>query len=167
MLCLHTVLCSEIAKFLNPPNVSSNSYTDKIMTTLSKVKQLLPLLLLTVFSSQTIYCWICGDYEVNGEFYPFSPTADNYIALLTIFACLLVFLFSKRHYKFFLILTLILGFFNLISFTTFRETFSMKVNGGNEGIKIQPVAIYAIVLTYILNFRRFNNYVIRKSDERK
>lgn len=137
------------------------------MNTLSKLKQLFPLLLLTTFSGQTIYYWIRGNYDVDGKVYQFSPTTDNYIAFLTIFACFVVFIFSKKHYKFFLITTLILGFFNIISFTAFKETFSMTVNGGKEGIKLQPVAIYAIVLTYILNFRRFNNYILNKSSESK
>ena len=132
------------------------------MTKFTRHKQLLPLVLLTTFSTETIYFWLTGKSTVGGNSYPYSPDMDNYLSLIILAANYIVYLFARRQFKYILITTLILGFFNLVSFTALRETFSMSINGGSDGIGIQPVALYAIVLTYILNFKRFNNFILDK-----
>ena len=127
-----------------------------------KYKQLLPLVLLTIYFSPTLYYWMVGVITYENQAEPFSPSSVNYLAILIILINYIVFISAPKFFKFVFIPTLVLGFFNLISFTTFDETFSMSVNGGSKGIEIQPAAVFAVIFTYILNFKRFNNFILEK-----
>lgn len=133
------------------------------MITWIKYKQLLPLILLTVYFSPTLYYGIVGEIKYDDLAEPFSLSFVNYIALLSIIVNYTVFIFAPKFFKYVLIPTLVLGFFNLISFTTFDDTLSMSVNGGDRGVEIQPAAILAVILAYVINFKRFNNFILENN----
>lgn len=127
-----------------------------------KYKQLLPLILLTIYFAPTVYYSTTGVITYYDSIQSFTPSIGNYLATLSILLNYSFFIFIPRFFKYVFIPTLFFGFFNLISFTTFDETFSMTVNGGNSGIEVQPVAVFAVVLAFLLNFKRFNNFILDK-----
>lgn len=133
-----------------------------VLKKITKYKQLLPILFLSFYGLVTILYWINGEIVVDGIVYPFSPSVENYVSFTVLIVNYLVFFLIPKFFKHTLIVTLMLGIFNIIVFTTFKESISMNLNGGSEGVGFQLVAVTALILTYFVNFRRVNNFMLYK-----
>lgn len=67
--------------------------------------------------------------------------------------------FKRRSlYKYSLMTTLVIGYFNFIHFTPFQETSSFSLN--KLQFKFQGIALLMLILTYLLNFNKANNIIL-------
>lgn len=131
---------------------------------IQKHKQYIPLLLLTLSYIDEIISIV-----LNQNFDSLQITFDSFRIknYITIFALLLnniIYFLKPKYFKYVFIPTLVLGFFNLVSFYVGESSiFSMSVNRGPLGTELQPIAVFTCLITYLINFKRFNNFILDKS----
>jgi hypothetical protein len=130
----------------------------QFFTKLKQQRQLLPLLLLVIYCIDAIISAIRGKVEMNGVTYDYSLTIKHYIAFAAISINFLTYFFLRPFYKYTQGLTVAVGLFNLMTFSTFETTQSLALNSLN--VSFQPSAFLAGHLAYIINFKRVNAFAI-------
>ncbi len=120
-------------------------------------KQLIPIIFLAFYCIDAIATAIDGTVVMSYKAYEFELTIKHYIAFGVIVINLLMFFFYKAYFKYSLLLTILLGLFNIITFSALTETFSLK----GLGMGFQPSAILAGLLAYIINFKRATKLILK------
>lgn len=118
-------------------------------------KQLLPLLLLTVYCISALASVARETVVLDGVTYGISLTAKHYLAFGAIALNFLVYFRFRKFYKYTLALTILAGLFGFMVFPL-RDTLT-GVGVDSLLVMVQPSAFLAGLLAYILNFRRINN----------
>lgn len=131
---------------------------------LKRHKQLLPLLLLSVYAVIAVSDSIRGKTTFAGEEYEYGLEFQNYIGLGAIVSNFLVYFFLRRFYKYTLTITIAVGLFNLARFSALDQSISFGING-SKGIGLQPSALLATLLVYFVNFRRINRWIFHSIKE--
>jgi hypothetical protein len=126
----------------------------KFKSKYQQYKQLIPVIILTVFAIVTILTSFRGTVEMNGENYDFELTFKHYGAFLAIFINWLSFFTFRRFFKYVLTLTLLLGLINLINFTALQTISFIAFDKHQLGL--QPTIFWISILTYTINFKRVN-----------
>lgn len=130
----------------------------QLLTKLKQQRQLLPLLLLTIYCINAVITAVRGTVVMAGETYDFELTTKHYIALAAIGVNLLTYFLLRPFYKYILGLTIVVGLFNLMTFSALETTQSFSFN--SLKISFQPSAFLAGLLAYVINFNRVNEFVI-------
>ena len=125
--------------------------------TFSNYKQLIPNIFLAFYCLDTILTAIEGTIVMANEVYEFELTIQHYLAFVVLIINFLIFFFYKSFYKYSLLSTILLGLFNVITFSALKETVSLK----GLGIGFQPSAMLAGLLVYVVNFKRATKFILR------
>lgn len=134
----------------------------KLQVIKEKYKPLIPLLLLTCLSIYTITSFIYS-IILNIVYKDNLLIAPNYyIVLVVLILNYLAFFFARKYYPILLVITLILGLFNIIDFTSIH--ISNTVESSLFKFSFQPIMFLFLGLIYILNFKTINGF-IRKQFE--
>jgi hypothetical protein len=120
--------------------------------------QLTPLLVLTLFSVGIIVAAFNGVVVVSGKQYPFSLSLKHYLAFVSIAVNFICYFFFRSIYKYALLITIVVGLFNLINFTAVEHFIGLRI--GKISVSFQPTAFLGGLLAYFLNFNRVNSYLI-------
>jgi hypothetical protein len=123
-----------------------------------KYKSLLPVILLTFFCIPLIISIYTGKFTFNNEEFIFHPGLKHYFALAAVILCYSSFFFYRAYFKYILLLTIIIGLFSAIQFTTYLSTNTFTTSFIT--LRFQPAAFYAGLLAYILLFRETNEFFI-------
>lgn len=119
-----------------------------IKTIYQKHKQLIPVLLLTLFIINTIVSAVFN--KLNGGYW--GMTLKNYAAIILLILNLVIYFKSRSYYKYALFFTLILGATGLIVFTPFEASGYLQT--GSLRLSFQPVVALIVIITFIINFKR-------------
>lgn len=120
--------------------------------------QLIPVIVLAVFSVGIIVAAFDGVVVVSGKQYPFSLSLQHYLAFVSIAVNFICYFFFRSIYKYALLITIVVGLFNLINFTAVEHFIGLRI--GKVSISFQPTAFLVGFLVYVLNFKRANNFLI-------
>ena len=133
----------------------------QFITTLSKHKQMLPLLLLAAYCIDAIVTAINGKVTIADTIYDYQLSAQHFLAFGAVALNFIAYFFLRNIYKYILVTTIAVGLFNLIVFSALHTTNSYSTCL-LPGVKVsfQPSAFYAGMVCYILNFKRANRYII-------
>ncbi len=129
----------------------------QLLITLKHQKQMLPLLLLSAYSIGAIITAVRGTVVMAGETYDFVLTTKHYIAFGAVIVNFLTYFLLRQFYKYVLGLTVLVGLFNLMTFSALTTTSSFSIN--SLKISFQPSAFWAGLLAYIINFKRVNEFI--------
>lgn len=116
---------------------------------LRKYFPIIPIVLLNILIIITV---IEALLDSNG-----GLTWSNYLAILTVALLYIVFLKFRKYFKIVLLITIILGYTNILNFTYF--TFSGWFRIGPLKIIIHPIISLVLVITYIFNYRLINSII--------
>lgn len=119
-------------------------------------KQLIPIIFLTFYCIDAVVTAFEGTVVMEGRVYNFELTIKHYIAFSVIFINLITFFFYKAFFKYVLLVTILLGLFNIITFSVLTTTV-----GINGLMGVQPSAFLSGLLAYILNFKRATKWIIK------
>lgn len=125
--------------------------------TFNHYKQLIPIFFLALYCLDTIATAIDGTVVILYKTYEFELTIKHYLAFLVLLINILIFFFYKSIYKYSLLSTILLGLFNVITFSVLTETVSLK----GLGVGFQPSAMLAGLLAYAINFKRATKFILR------
>jgi hypothetical protein len=89
--------------------------------------------------------------------YEFALTTKHYIAFGAITINFLTYFLLRQFYKYVIGLTVVLGLFSLMTFSALTTTSSFGINSLKIGF--QPSAFWAGLFTYIINFKRVNEFI--------
>lgn len=120
-----------------------------------RYKQLLPLLLLTVYCLSALVAFMRGIVVTDDVTYGITLTAKHYLAFCAIVLNFLIYYLFRKFYKYSLALTILAGLFNAMVFPLSNASAGIDVN--SLKIMVQPSAFFAGLLAYALNFKRINN----------
>lgn len=121
-------------------------------------KQLLPVLILAIYSILAVMTAIQGTVVIAGESYDYSLTIRHYLALAAVIVNVIGFFTLRRSYKYLLLATIVLGIFNYITFSTLETTRSFNIGGLRFGF--QPSAFFAGLVAYVVNGEKVNKLII-------
>lgn len=125
--------------------------------TFNNYKQLIPIIFLAFYCIDTISTAINGTVVILYKTEEFELAIQHYLAFGAVVINMYLFFFHKAFYKYGLILTILLGLFNILTFSPLRETFSLK----GLPIGFQPSALLAGLLAYGINFDRATKFILR------
>lgn len=117
--------------------------------TLKQQRQLLPLLLLTVYCIDAVFTAMGGAVAMAGETYEITLTIKHYMAFGAVTINFLTYFLLRQYYRYTLPFTVIVGFFGLITFSAFETTITYSLSSLKIGF--QPSAFWAGLLAYIHN----------------
>jgi hypothetical protein len=117
-----------------------------------KHKQLLPLILLSLFSLWTSITFITGNAG-DGV----SLSNQHYYAFIAIALNFLAYFFFRKAYKYVLIAVLVLGLFNVLNFTGAEITTTFSLNSFH--ISVQPVSFFAGLFTLAINLDKAGDFL--------
>ena len=129
-----------------------------IKNRLKPYKQILPLILLSGFVLDALLTRVIGTIEVSGEVFEYTLSYKNYLGMSALVLNIIVYRYFRSFYKYSLVLTLFVGLFGVIIFSTVST--KIGINFGQLGIKFDATSLLAILLTYMLNFDRANFFII-------
>jgi|GEM_PF-5757824 hypothetical protein len=136
-------------------------------TVYQRYRQLIPTLVLLGCCISTVFTAICGTVTLNEVSYAFALTAQHYGASLATLVTLAAFFSLRRYYRYFLLLTFLLGISGLINFTAVQTRVGLSF--GDVQIGLDSILLSVGFLTYLLNHRIINSYLfalIKPSDEK-
>lgn len=113
----------------------------------------IPLLALSVLFSITIVQLLTDSFMVEGKSYSYQFNEKHYLALGALIINYATYVFSFKHYKYTLLVTLLLGLFNIINFNIERDSFFW---GSDRFIQFQPYIFLICLLTYAFNYKSIN-----------
>jgi hypothetical protein len=135
---------------------------EQLLIFFNKHKQILPLLLLTAYCIDSLITSIQGTVEVVN----YQLSLNHYIAFVMVGLSFLSYFFLQQFYKYVLGLTIVAGLFNLIVFPAIQHIYFFSIY--NAEIAFQPSAFFTGMLTYIINFKRINQFIVLQfRDKRK
>lgn len=123
-----------------------------------RYKQLLPALVLAIYSILAVMTAIQGTVVIAGESYDYSLTIRHYLAFAAVILNVVGFFTFRRFYKYVLLTTIVLGIFNYITFSALETTRSFNIGGLRFGF--QPSAFFAGLVAYIANRKKVNKLII-------
>ena len=85
-------------------------------------------------------------------------TIKHYIAFVAIAVNIVIYFFFKPLYKFTFTLTVVIGLFNLMTFSALETTQSFAFK--TFKVSFQPSAFLAALLAYMINFKSVNKFII-------
>jgi uncharacterized membrane protein len=118
-----------------------------------KYKGLIPVLILTVFSAYSVIYTLANMMTEWDKHFLF--TSKHYAALVILTMNYIAFFKYRHYYKYTLLITLLLGFCNFVSFTV--DEYNGYIQFNSIKFYVQPVFFLICVITYLLNFKRVNN----------
>ncbi len=130
----------------------------KFLTTLKQQLQILPVLLLTIYCIDAIVTAMRGTVVMAGTTYDYELTIKHYIAFGAIGVNFFTYFFLRQFYKYTLVLTIVIGLFNLMTFSALQTKSIIGINSLKIGF--QPSAFWAGLLAYIINFKRINEFIL-------
>lgn len=130
----------------------------KFLTTLKQQIQILPVLLLTTYCIDAIVTAMSGTVVMAGITYDYELTIKHYIAFGAIGVNFFTYFFLRQFYKYTLVLTIVIGLFNLMTFSALQTKSIIGINSLKIGF--QPSAFWAGLLAYIINFKRINEFIL-------
>ena len=130
----------------------------KFLTTLKQQLQILPVLLLTIYCIDSIVTAMRGTVVMAGITYDYELTIKHYIAFGAIGVNFFTYFFLRQFYKYTLGLTIVIGLFNLMTFSALQTKSLIGINSLKIGF--QPSAFWAGLLAYIINFKRINEFIL-------
>ncbi len=116
-----------------------------------KYKSILPLLLLTILILKLFFSFFKGTVDFNNEIIEFGFSSMHYLATLLISINYFIYFFVRKYYKFIIVLTLILGLFNFISFTPIL--LHVAFGFGEFELGFQPVIFLIGLISYAINYK--------------
>jgi len=123
-----------------------------------KYKMLIPNLVLTGCCLLTIATFFRGRVQMTGVNYDFILTPQPYGAFAAVVLNFIGFFVFRPYYKYILSFTLLFGLFNAINFIPLDIKFTFGI--GILKLAFQPVILVVVLLTYIINFKRVNGFLI-------
>ena len=125
-----------------------------------RYRQLIPILLFAAVCISTIITAISGLVTVTLDNIDYKITlgAKHYEAIIFVTATLISFFIFRKYYKYFFIITLILGVVGLINFTL--SELSMGLTFGDVHVGMSPILIAVGIITYLLNQQRVNSALL-------
>jgi len=115
-----------------------------------KHKQFIPVIILLLYSCVLIKNAMRAKVEISSEYYDFELSIAHYAFLgATLIDVLAYFLFRKV-FKYVLLATLLLGFGNMILFTSTQTIGTISL----FPIPFQPAALFVILIVFLINFNR-------------
>ena len=130
----------------------------KFLTTLKQQLQILPVLLLTIYCIDSIVTAMRGTVVMAGITYDYELTIKHFIAFGAIGVNFFTYFFLRQFYKYTLGLTIVIGLFNLMTFSALQTKSIIGINSLKIGF--QPSAFWAGLLAYIINFKRINEFIL-------
>ena len=130
----------------------------KLVNLIRQNKNLLPLLVLIIFCISTIYQVLTYSEIYNGETsaYYFSP--NHYLAFGVVILDLIIYFKWRKAFKIAIITTIVLGLLNILNFTYFERTYSIKFIISSPNF--QPLSFLIGITYYILNFNYVNQIIL-------
>lgn len=125
-----------------------------IKTIYQKHKQLIPVLLLSLFIINTTVSAVSN--KLNADYW--EMTIKNYAAILLLIFNFIIYFKSRSYYKYALLLTFILGSISLIVFTPFESSGYLQF--GSLRLGFQPTIALMVIITYLINFKRANEMML-------
>ena len=119
---------------------------------------LIPTLVLTGCCLLTIATFFRGKVQMAGTEYDFVLTPQHFGAFATVVLNFIAFFVFRPYYKYILSFTLLFGLFNAIYFIPLDIQFTFGI--GILKLRFQPVILVVVLLTYIINFKRVNEFLI-------
>ncbi|RYY20614.1 MAG: hypothetical protein EOO36_02880 [Cytophagaceae bacterium] len=126
---------------------------------LRQYRNLLPLSLLLLACIFTIVVTLTNSVLVNGEYYERVFSWSHCVGFATVASCIGFYFAWRFGFKYALIGTLLLGFFNVANFMPDATSFGL--NFGDLRLAIQPFSLLLLIFCYFLN-RPVANAFIRK-----
>jgi hypothetical protein len=124
----------------------------------SKYKQLIPTVILVALCVFTLTSYFIEKNASEDSY--FLLNVKHYGAFVTASLCLISFFVFRNYYKYLLGITLILGFWGVINFTP--SLLMIALGFGRFEIVYQPTVFFIVALTYIINFKRANEFIINQ-----
>jgi len=128
--------------------------------TFSKYRQLIPLIILIIFSVVTIFTMIQGTVEMNGDTFLFALTSKHYLAFTLLIIDLVLFFLYRPVFKYIFILIILLGLINIINFLPLETIYSFRI--AILKFSFQPIFLLVGFLTYLINFKQINSFLSDK-----
>lgn len=123
-------------------------------------KQLLPVLVLTLYSITAIVYAIKGTVLIGGQTYDFELTIKHYLAFAAIIINCVAFFMYRPYYKYIIMATVAIGALNFITFSALQQIWGIGL--GSVEISFQPSAFLAGLAAYLVNRKRVNSYFSNK-----
>ena len=124
-----------------------------------KYHQLIPVLVLACCCLVTIISFLHGRVEtISSVRSDFPLTPQHYGAFAAVAVNFMVFFVFRPYFKYMLVFTLFFGLFNGINFIPVDVRFTFSI--GVLKLVFQPLILVVVLLTYIINFKKANDYVI-------
>jgi hypothetical protein len=136
------------------------------MTNFSRYKNLLPTLVLAVFSAYTAFTLLTSEVKTGNVTTSFAILPQHYGAFAAVALCLFSFFFLRKIYRYVLGATLVLGIFSVLNFTVNAHWVGLKLGALN--ITIQPLSFAVALFTLLLNWQKIKKYlvsIVRKSEQ--
>ena len=126
----------------------------KIKSWYDKYKMLIPVLILSIFCISTIlgHIFDTTDTLVYGEFARYTITNKHYGAFVMVVINFIAFFYLRYLYKYILLLTLVLGFFNVINFTLSESQIVIRISGSE--VRFQHFSLFVGLLTIVISYKR-------------
>ncbi len=125
----------------------------------SKYKQLIPTLILVALCTFTITSYFVEKNASEDSY--FLLNIKHYGAFIAVALCVISFFVFRYSYKYFLGITLLAGLTGLINFTLNQYKWFLGF-GKSEIISVQPIVLLIAILTYSINFKRANEFIINQ-----
>jgi hypothetical protein len=125
----------------------------------SKYKQLIPTVILVALCVFTLTSYFIEKNASEDSY--FLLNVKHYGAFVTASLCLISFFVFRNYYKYLLGITLILGLTSLINFIPNQNKWFLAFKE-SELISVQPMVLFITALTYIINFKRANEFIINQ-----
>lgn len=121
----------------------------QFLTAIKKQRPLIPLLILAGF---------CIDVIIKALFSYSVLTTKNYIAIVVVGANFITYFQFRQFYKYTFVVTILVGLLNIIMFSA--GEFGIRFSFNNLKISFQLHSFIVGLLTYIMNFRRTNEFIL-------
>ena len=126
----------------------------RIKSWYDKYKMLIPVLILSIFCISTIlgHIFDTTDTLVYGEFSRYIITNKHYGAFIMVVINFIAFFYLIYLYKYILLLTLVLGFLNVINFTLSESQIVIRISGSE--VRFQHFSLFVGILTIVIGYKR-------------
>ena len=129
-----------------------------------KYKMLIPLFILIGLSILTLLKGFSGQIEVNGSYYDFVLSIKNYGAFTALIINIIIFSFFRKYFKYTFSITILLGLFSLINYTSTDTKWILSL--GSLEVGFQPTSFFIGLLTLGLNLKLIKSFLDSLNDEK-
>ncbi len=149
-----------MAEIAHIPSGDKENCTLAVMNLLSRHKQLIPVLILTLLSIWTAFRIIFTKTVVGDTVTTYDFIPAHYFGFIAVAVCIFTYFVFRKAYKVVLGATLVLGIFSVLIFTLSAHIFELGM--GALAVSFEPFSFCVSLLVVALNGNRISE-MIRKN----